>query len=181
MRCLDLGRICQQMWDDKIKISTKVREKDSGMWSDGVAPTDKWYWCRTRNTAMQGHKTNDKIKVRWQSKDNKRKIRDMGYGCCRTRHNKPCWIQWKSDIQLIKDLAGVSWFNRITTQILVQVFVRIRKMVKVYGYGTWHTQVTVQSWCARGRGWHDNQWVETIKDKGIRLNDKMVTRWDSRS
>ena len=70
------------------------------MWSDGVAPTDKWYWCRTRNTAMQGHKTNDKIKVRWQSKDSRRKMRDMGYGWCRTRHNKPCWINRKSGTHL---------------------------------------------------------------------------------
>ena len=32
---------------------------------------------------------------------------------------------------LIKDLAGVSWFNRITTQIVVQVPVRGKKMRKV--------------------------------------------------
>ena len=32
----------------------------------------------------------------------------MGYGWCRTRHKKPCWIKWQPDIHLIKHLAGVS-------------------------------------------------------------------------
>ena len=73
-------------WQDK-DFDKGEGKKDIGKWSGGVAPADKWYWCRTWNTAMQGHKTNDKIKVRWQSKDDKRKIRDMGYGWCRTRHN----------------------------------------------------------------------------------------------
>ena len=109
MKCLDLDHICQNSvrWQDK-DIDKGKGNKGIGMWSGGVAPTDKWYWYRTRNTVMQGHKTIDKIKVKWQAKGNKRKMRDMGYGWCRTRHNKPCWIKWQPDIHLIKDLAGVS-------------------------------------------------------------------------